>query len=252
MKNLSDLKLTNENGESSFFHDIIKDKLVVLNMFYSNCEIKCLPLGLLLRKVNFLLKRHFQESKDIIFMSVSLDPENDTPDDLKRFSKQVTDGHTQNWHFYTGNPKEIHHLRYQLGMYNPEPEIDQVKSNHTGSFMIFNTETGFVKHTQAFDNPVDIARKVIQMTTNNFRRHSYNLDKLCYDSLTEEELFENIQTMHSVYTVSMLPEYLQKAYEYFAEKQRGFQYKPPIDNRSEKTGCCCRNSKPKNLPINYK
>lgn len=235
---LPNIELINENGEHEKFHDLIKNKTIILNMFYSNCKIKCVPLGKLLKRINLLLKNYIIK-EDIHFISITLDAKNDTIDDLKYFKSKVYNDNCLNWHLYTGNFDDIEKLRYKLGMYSPEPEIDKVKSNHSGSFMIFNDKTGFVKHTQAFDNPVDLARKVIQVIPKNFYGHSYNLDDLNYKALSYDEIFENIQTMNSMFTVPFLPKYLKHEYDICAEKQRGFQYKPPIEE-SVKNTCCCK------------
>jgi cytochrome oxidase Cu insertion factor (SCO1/SenC/PrrC family) len=227
-----------ENGKQNKFHELIKDKTVVLNMFYSNCKIKCLPLGKLLKRVNILLNK-FILKDNIHFISITLDAKNDTIDDLVNFKKKVWDNNCLNWHFYTGNFDDIEYLRKKLGMYSPEPEIDSIKSNHSGNFMIFNEKTGFIKHTQSFDNPVDVARKVIQILPKNFYSHSYNLNNVNFEALTNDEIFENIQTMNSVFTVPFLPLYLRNIFDTYAEKQRGFRYDPIIKEKI-RGSCCCK------------
>jgi protein SCO1/2 len=234
---LPNIILTNEYGDKHKFHDLIKDKTIILNMFYSNCEIKCIPLGKLMRRVNILLNKYILQD-DIHFISITLDAKNDTVNDLIKFKDNVHTNKCLNWHFYTGNFDHIEVLRYKLGMYNPEPEIDSIKSNHSGSFMIFNERTGFIKHTQSFDNPVDIARKVIQMIPKNLYNHQYNLNDINFDSLTYDEIFENIQTMNSVFTVPFLPTHIRNIFDTYAKIQRGFQYKPPIKKKVK--SCCCK------------
>ena len=76
--------LINENNDHSKFHDLIKGKTIILNMFYSNCKIKCQPLGKLLRKVNILLNKYIVKN-NIYFISITLDAENDTINDLIHF-----------------------------------------------------------------------------------------------------------------------------------------------------------------------
>jgi protein SCO1 len=241
---IPNVRLMDENGKEQFFHDIVREKTVILNMFYSNCQIKCVPLGRLLKRVNLLLRDHI-EKDDIVFVSITLDAENDTVDDLNRFKSFVHTSECKNWHFYTGDFQQLEQLRHKIGMYSPEPEIDAIKSNHSGNFMIFNTDTGFVKHTDSFDNPIDISRKVIQMVTKNFMRHSYDLNDLNYDALTDDELFENIQSMNSMFTVPFLPSKIREKYDVYGEIQRGFQYLPPIPRNETDapscSSCCCKN-----------
>jgi cytochrome oxidase Cu insertion factor (SCO1/SenC/PrrC family) len=241
---LPNTDLTDDIGNTYPFHDLIRGKTIVLNMFYSRCDVKCVPLGKLMLRVYMLLKGlDERERADIQFVSISLDPANDRLEDLCRFRDTImggrggdNNGSLPNWHFYTGDAVAVDKLRHKLGMYSPEPEIDRVKANHSGAFMIFNDETGFVKHTKAFDNPLDIARKVVQTLPAMFRRHAYSLNNLNYDALTQTELFENIQTLSSVFTVPFLPDHILKQYETEAERQRGFCYVPPIGGEP---ACCC-------------
>jgi len=244
---IPNVKLTNELYQESMLHDIIQNKTVILNMFYSNCQIKCIPLGNLMKRVNLLLNKHIIR-EDIVFISITLDSKNDTIDDLNKFKKEVFSDQCLNWHFYTGDYDDIEVFRHKLSMYSPEPEIDKDISNHSGNFMIFNMETGFTKHTESFDNPLDIARKVVQMTTKNFYRHSYNLHDLNYDALSDEEIFENIHSINSMFTIPFLPDHIRNKYDKYAELQRGFQYVPPIGKSiqnttqtSIKSPCCCKN-----------
>lgn len=227
--------LTDEFGVKHNIHNLIKDRTVIINMFYSNCKVKCVPLGKLMQRVNKLLNNYI-EKENIHFISITLDAANDTPKNLMNFKNNVYEDVCKNWHFYTGNPEDIEKLRFKLGMYSPEPEIDLVKANHSGHFIIFN-KLGFVKHTESFDNPVDIARKIVQLLPDNYRSHSYGnyVTNLNYDAITEEEIFENIQTMNSMFTVPFLPDNLKKLYEEYGEKQRGFQYNPI----KKPASCCC-------------
>ena len=256
----SNICLINELGQKINLSSFMQDKTVIINMFYSRCEIKCIPLGKLMRRVNLLLK-NTSKKDNIHFISITLDAENDTVEDLLYFKNSVWERDESpslsakaemcdNWHFYTGIPEDIEILRHKLGMYSPELEIDAVKSNHSGSFMIINSN-GFVKHCKAFENPIEISRKIIQLLPRCFAAHSYSLRDLDYKALSDEDLFENIHTMNSMFTIPFLPHKIIEKYDTHAQNQRGFQYKPPIPSLYLKTSrleketknksgeCCC-------------
>ena len=146
LNHLPDIELINEKNEKHNFHDLIRGKTVVFNMFYSRCELKCIPSGILMKKVNLLLNKYLQK-EDIEFISVTIDSKNDTVEDINYFKEQVHSDQCLKWHFYTGNFNEIEKLRVKIGMYNPEPEIDKIKSNHSAGYIIFNEKLGFKKHT---------------------------------------------------------------------------------------------------------
>ena len=134
---LPNVNLIDETGARQSFHQLIKGKTIVLNMFYSHCQVKCQPLGRLLRRVNLLLNRHLSPDQ-IHFISITLDAENDGVKELNEFKSKVWNDNCINWHFYTGNYSDIESLRYKLGMYSPEPEIDAIKSNQSGNFLNMN------------------------------------------------------------------------------------------------------------------
>lgn len=261
---LPNIILTNENNEKRNFHDLIENKTVIINMFYSRCEERCIPLGRLINTINLLLTPYI-EKDNIHFISISIDPTNDTVEDINAFKNSVcpkdtgennypkdtgennypkdTGGNNcpKGWHFYTTtNKNDIEKLRYTLGMYSPEPEIDNDISNHSGHFTLFNEFTGFIKHTEAFDNPVDIARKVVQLVTNNFYTHDYSqyMKMLHYDKVPERDLFENIHSLNQTFTLPYLPQYLIDQFEKYAGEQRGFQYDPLKKDVPKK--CCCK------------
>ena len=246
------ISLLDETNTRCEFHDLIRDKTVIINMFYSNCKLRCIPLGKLFANVNRLLT-DFIEPENIHFISITLDAINDTAEDLNRFKMDVgTDG-CKNWHFYTGNPQEIEVLKHKLGMASPILEVERDISKHAGHFIIINEKMNNVKHADDFDNPVDIARKLISHTTNNFPTHcgAKYVSDFNFEALTDEDIFENIHSMSTVFTVPFLPPHIKLKFGAFATKQRGFNYDPldkilGIDGKSSSTvetiskKCCCK------------
>ena len=225
---LPNIELINELGEKVLFRNLIKNKLVIIAMFYSRCKKKCIPLGKLLDRINKLLDTQITKN-NIQFISISIDPKNDTVSDINKYKDLVKSPDALNWHFYTTeNKDDLTLLRYKLGMYSPEPAIDKDISNHSGHFSIFNDKIGFVKHTQAFDNPIDISRKIVQLITANFYTHDYtkNMANLCYNRLSDSELFENIHSINQTFTVPYLPENIRIKFSKYADNQRGFKYDP--------------------------
>ena len=67
---------------------------------------------------------------DIDLISISLDPETDTPEVLAEYAElyEVGDG----WTFYTGDLDEITELRHRLGAFDPDPVVDADRTQHAG------------------------------------------------------------------------------------------------------------------------
>ena len=233
LRNIPNIVVENYNGKKYRFHQLIEGKDVLLNMFYSKCETKCKPLGLLMNNVHKLV----HDNPNIIFISISLDSRNDTIQKLNQFRSSIGANH-RHWYFLRGHPKQIDALRFRIGMYNSDKHIDDVLSNHSGHFIIFNEKYNRVKHADPFDNCVDIARKVVQLLPESILTNSYIelMERLQYNRVKESTLFENIMTMNSVFTVPYLPVYLKNKYDKYAleQKKTGFHYDPYL-----KSKCCC-------------
>jgi protein SCO1/2 len=74
--------------------------------------------------------------RQIFMYSISLKPEHDTPRVLKHYEKinNIKPG----WTLLTGKPDEIELLRRSLGFTNPDPKLDQDKSQHIGNIRYGN------------------------------------------------------------------------------------------------------------------
>ncbi|HKG59961.1 MAG TPA: SCO family protein [Pyrinomonadaceae bacterium] len=123
------LVLTTQEGKKvKFYDDLVKDKIVVFNMFYAKCEGICSPVTRNLARVQNLLGDRV--GKDIFFYSFSLKPKEDTVPALKHYAEmhKVKPG----WLFLTGSPDDMELLRRKLGFVDPDPEVDKDTSNHIG------------------------------------------------------------------------------------------------------------------------
>ncbi len=93
------LVLTDQNGRKlKFYDDLVKDKIVIFNMFYAQCEGICTPITRnLVRLQNILGSR---VGKDIFMYSFTLKPKEDTVSALKHYAQmhKVKPG----WLFLTG------------------------------------------------------------------------------------------------------------------------------------------------------
>src|SRR5919106_3390667 len=74
---------THASKKVHFYDDLIKDKIVVINFMYAQCEGICVPITRNLKRVQNLLGRRV--GRDIFMYSITLKPEDDTPDKLKHY-----------------------------------------------------------------------------------------------------------------------------------------------------------------------
>ena len=83
-----------------------KNKIWIAEFFFTTCPTICPLMNVQLKKLHnetSALKKHIQ------FLSFTIDPENDTPSNLKAYKKRHGIN-SENWSFLTGNEVETHAL----------------------------------------------------------------------------------------------------------------------------------------------
>ncbi len=121
--------VTHEGKKVLFYDDLVKGKIVTISFFYSHCEEICPLVTANLVKVQKLLGARV--GRDIFMYSITLKPEEDTPNVIKAFREMH--GIKPGWTFLTGNTSDIELLRRKLGFTYPDPAIDKDKSQHIGN-----------------------------------------------------------------------------------------------------------------------
>ena len=123
------LLLTQDRKEVSFYQDLVKDKLMLINFMYTSCDRVCPRVTQNLARVQRLLGGRM--GNDIFFYSFTLDPTHDTPEVLKDYAK--AHGVGPGWSFLTGPTGQMEMLRKRLGFTDPDPELDKDRESHIGN-----------------------------------------------------------------------------------------------------------------------
>ncbi len=93
--------LTDSNG-NPFHSDQLRGKVWVANFFFTTCSDICPVLS----KEMSSLSRSFGSLEKVSLVSVTVNPEQDTPETLARYAGQFG-GVNPNWHFLTGSREAI-------------------------------------------------------------------------------------------------------------------------------------------------
>jgi len=134
----SNILLYTQHGKPvRFYDDLIKGKTVVINLMFTGCGETCPANTAELAKINDLLGKRM--GRDIIMLSLSIDPVADTPARLMQYWESF--GAKPGWLFLTGNPAEIDRLRHELGAYDLDPLIDANPTQHAGFITVGNDRT---------------------------------------------------------------------------------------------------------------
>jgi protein SCO1 len=150
---------TQDNKEVRFYDDLIKGKIVLISMFYVDCEGLCPLTTQNLKRVHEELGQRV--GKDVFIYSITLKPEHDGPRELKEYA--AMHGIKQGWTLLTGAPADIEKLRRRLGFTDLDPEIDKDKSQHTGIVRYGNEALDRWGACPALSNPKEIAKYVLWM-----------------------------------------------------------------------------------------
>ncbi len=166
-RNLPNILLYTQDGEPvRFYDDLVKDRIVLINFMYTQCTGKCPPTTRSLVKVQDLLGDRV--GTDIFILSISLDPEVDTPQVLKAYADDFGAG--PGWVYLTGRFDEIDGLRHKLGVFDPDPIIDADKTNHAGILTFGNERTGRWAALPALLETEEIVKAVLRITREPPRR----------------------------------------------------------------------------------
>lgn len=142
---MPDPLLINHRGEEvRFFTDLVQGHAVVINFFYADCDNTCPLTNVAIRKLREDLTETFGRS--VRFISITVEAEKDTPEVVARYGHvhgmESTDPDVPDWQFLTGDPDEIKDLRWHLGMYEVDQELDADPSQHASMLLVGNQATG--------------------------------------------------------------------------------------------------------------
>jgi len=148
-----DVTLTTQDGKDVKFYDLIKGRTVAIDLIYTNCQYACPIETSKLARIQQILGDRM--GRDVFFVSISIDPEHDTPAVLKAYAEkfQARPG----WFFLTGKAADIDALSRKLGLWSDPKET---QDGHTPMLLLGNEATGEWMRTSALDNPAFTARLI--------------------------------------------------------------------------------------------
>lgn len=143
--------VVNQFGEEmNFFDNLLKDKVVVINSFYSQCTTDCPLIHDRLQKIQDHLGDRL--GRDVNLISLTVDPENDTPEVLKVHADQY--GAKRGWYFISGDKEKVATVLMKLGKYVSSRE------GHDNIFVIGNLPTRLWKKANGLANEEELIRVV--------------------------------------------------------------------------------------------
>jgi len=130
-----DATVVNQAGEKLRFNsDVIDNRVAVVSSFFTSCTAFCpLTQERLSRLAKALGDRM---GKDVVFISISVDPQRDTPQQMKTWGEKFHIGH--GWALVSGKKDGIEVLLKSFGLY-----VDMQR--HQSALIIGNQRQGWVR-----------------------------------------------------------------------------------------------------------
>ena len=115
--------LTNQDGKRLALKEL-RGKVLAITFIFASCVDTCPLLTAKMAGIQNRLGSDF--GKKVHFVSITVDPERDTPDVLKRYG-EAHKANAAGWAFLTGTPAEIREVAKRYGIYykkTPRGDVD--------------------------------------------------------------------------------------------------------------------------------
>ena len=151
----TDLEVIDQNGKKlRFYSDVLKGRVVLISFIFTNCEFACPMLAQKLKQTRSVMVPAIKD--DVWFVSISVDPDRDTPEAMKKFAaRQGVD--ESRWIFLTGDKQNLETIIKKLGQYTPDVEA------HTTLMLEGNTITRHWTRVMPMLTPPDIAQMMREL-----------------------------------------------------------------------------------------
>lgn len=104
LRRLTDFSLVDQSGQG-LARQSLAGKYTVVGFFFARCSGICPMVTSQVKK----LSQKISDQRDLIFLSMSVDPENDNPDVLTSYKARFSATQT-NWYFLTGQKDTIYEI----------------------------------------------------------------------------------------------------------------------------------------------
>ncbi len=137
---IPDVPLLTQTGQTvRLYSDLIRDQRVLISFMYCRCQGICPASSGLMQRLRKILPQYL--GPDLRLLSLTLDPEHDTPRELQRYARAFGSGDDQTttpWTFLTGGAQQIESVRTALGYRDPDPVIDADRTQHAAMLTFGN------------------------------------------------------------------------------------------------------------------
>ena len=132
----TDVALVNHDGQQMrFYSDLIRAKVVIVNVFFADCTGVCPPMLKTLEKIQDWLGSRL--GKEVHILSITVDSARDTPPHLKELARKFNA--KPGWFFLSGKKENVAFALKKLGQHV------EAREDHSNILIIGNEPTGLWK-----------------------------------------------------------------------------------------------------------
>jgi protein SCO1/2 len=147
----TDAELINQDGKTMrFYSDLLKDKVVIINTFFTSCAGGCPIMSRNIQQIQSWLGDRL--GKEVHIISITVDSTTDTPPRLKDYAQK--NNARPGWFFLTGTKDNADFVLKKIGQHVESRE------NHSAIIIIGNLHTGLWKKAMGLARPEDLIKVV--------------------------------------------------------------------------------------------
>lgn len=139
------------NQDSLFIsNQDFKGKVFVAEFFFTRCPSICIEMN----KNMKILDELYGDRDDFGIASFTIDPENDTPTTLKKYSELI-EVKSKSWHFLTGDKEDIYELSNKgFNIFSSINEAVEGGFEHQGFFALIDKDGYIRSRANNFGTPI--------------------------------------------------------------------------------------------------
>ncbi|MBI5905090.1 MAG: SCO family protein [Deltaproteobacteria bacterium] len=146
--------LTQDGKPVRFRTDVVGDRIVVIDTFFTTCGLICPILGAILMELQEKVGDRL--GGEVALVSISVDPGTDIPPRLKAYAEQWEA--RPGWIFLTGGKPDVDQVLSGLGLYAAN------FAEHPSTFLVGDGKTGEWTRFYGFATPEQLMEKVTELT----------------------------------------------------------------------------------------
>jgi protein SCO1 len=152
---IDELEAVNQDGAKVRLSELNQDKIMIADFIFTNCDTVCLPMTANMARLQSEIKRAGLED-DVQLVSISIDPEQDTPETLTEYSKRHSADYS-NWTFLTGYSREEIETFANVSFKTPAAKVEGSNQfvHATSFFLVSESGTLLNKYEGVSDPPFE-------------------------------------------------------------------------------------------------